>query len=426
MSRRSSPVHWLIPLLCALGLAAVFPLRSLADDEAPSGKRYALLVGVRKYRKDELRRLEYAENDVNDLAQLLKAAGYRRVILMTQSEAAATGNDEVLPTAENIRIQLKSLLEDRKPEDTVLVAFSGHGVQPRDHKEHYFCPMDAQVNDPKTMVPLTEVYDQLGACKAGAKVLLADCCRNDPRAGLDKGAGMALESVTRPQAEPTPGGVAALFSCSEGEKSYESDRLRHGVFFHFVIEGLKGKAANRRGEVTLEHLAAYVKDEVPDQVKDDIGATARQLPHLVGDLSGSAALVKVDGGGQSDTKTAGEKPEKILPPPSTISIPASPPDDPVWRRLGLRLQIATADELKHTGDVELHGGLMVSEVREASPAYQAGIQFGDVLIGLNVWEMLNKDNVLFVLNHPDLATFNPVKFYILRNGLVRRGTVKVD
>ena len=31
--------------------------------------------------------------------------------------------------------------------------------------------------------------------------------------------------------------------------------------------------------------------------------------------------------------------------------------------------------------------------------------------------------MLFVLNHPDLGTFNPLKFYILRNGQVHHGNV---
>ena len=34
---------------------------------------------------------------------------------------------------------------------------------------------------------------------------------------------------------------------------------------------------------------------------------------------------------------------------------------------------------------------------------------------------LNFDNVTFVLNHPELPTFNPLSFYILRSGQVRRG-----
>jgi hypothetical protein len=31
--------------------------------------------------------------------------------------------------------------------------------------------------------------------------------------------------------------------------------------------------------------------------------------------------------------------------------------------------------------------------------------------------------VLYVLNHHDLATFSPLKFYILRNGQVHHGNV---
>jgi hypothetical protein len=37
---------------------------------------------------------------------------------------------------------------------------------------------------------------------------------------------------------------------------------------------------------------------------------------------------------------------------------------------------------------------------------------------------LTVDNVVFVLNHPDLASFNPLSFYIIRAGQVRRGWIQ--
>ncbi len=49
---------------------------------------------------------------------------------------------------------------------------------------------------------------------------------------------MTLESVTRPTPVKPPGGVVAFFSCSEGEKAFEHAELKHGVFFHFVIEAM--------------------------------------------------------------------------------------------------------------------------------------------------------------------------------------------
>jgi hypothetical protein len=40
-----------------------------------------------------------------------------------------------------------------------------------------------------------------------------------------------------------PRGIGTLFSCSHGERAFESEKDRHGVFFHFVLEG---RAAGRR------------------------------------------------------------------------------------------------------------------------------------------------------------------------------------
>ena len=70
---------------------------------------------------------------------------------------------------------------------------------------------------------------------------------------------------------------------------------------------------------------------------------------------------------------------------------------------------------------QLHGGLLVADLRADGAATRAGIQRGDVLVGLDRWEMLSPDNVLFVLNHPDLAGMQPLRFYILRAGQVHRG-----
>ena len=38
--------------------------------------------------------------------------------------------------------------------------------------------------------------------------------------------------------------------------------------------------------------------------------------------------------------------------------------------------------------------------------------------------MLSLDNVIFVLNHNDLATFNPLRFYIIRSGKVHLGWIQ--
>jgi serine protease Do len=74
-------------------------------------------------------------------------------------------------------------------------------------------------------------------------------------------------------------------------------------------------------------------------------------------------------------------------------------------------------------DRQLRGGLTVLDVATGSPAAKAGLQRGDVLIGLHQWESIDLTNVLFVLNHKDLATFSPFKVYFARGGRARETTL---
>jgi serine protease Do len=107
------------------------------------------------------------------------------------------------------------------------------------------------------------------------------------------------------------------------------------------------------------------------------------------------------------------------------ALPAGSATEVIWRRVGVRVQAVGADNVS-ASHPQLRGGLIVLEVREGSAADRGGIRRGDILVGLHQWEMLTLDNILYVLNHPDLATFQPVKFFILRGDQVNRGLLPVD
>ncbi len=286
---RTSWLVWLFALLVGPVTAAT----SARAQTSNQGGKYALLVGVRQYNKNELRTLPYTESDVETLAGVLIQAGYSKdnVVLMTQKTGAA--DTDFLPTGANIRAQLKLLLAPRRSGDTVLVAFAGHGVQFIGDQENYFCPADTKLGDKKgTLLPLSEVYKALADCKAGFKLLLVDACRNDPQVDSSRDlAKVKLSSEFRAVTTP-PGGVAAFYSCSEGQKAFEHDKLKHGVFFHFVIEGLRGAAdADRDRQVTLTELQGYVQQRVPDFVRAEYRVL--QTPELKGTVRGSVALVSL-------------------------------------------------------------------------------------------------------------------------------------
>jgi uncharacterized caspase-like protein len=281
------------PCLPAALVFVILSPPSLAQD-SKGGEKHALLVGVNSYDPDELRSLQYAEADVVGLAGVLRAGGYKadNVVLMTQSTGAS--NPRFLPTADGIRKELKRLAADCKPDESVLVALAGQGVQFRDGARTYFCPAHAKLTDKSTLIPFEEIYEVLGKSPAGLKLVLLDVSHRDPQSENSREkSGALLESVARPQSTIPPAGVAALVSCAADEESYVHADLQHGVFFNYVIEGLAGDAAGDEDRaVTLARLEPFVKREVSSFVRTT--HFERQIPGLVGQTSRSAPIATID------------------------------------------------------------------------------------------------------------------------------------
>jgi serine protease Do len=101
---------------------------------------------------------------------------------------------------------------------------------------------------------------------------------------------------------------------------------------------------------------------------------------------------------------------------------AAAPNDIVARRFGFKFTPVGKESVARI-DQQLRGGLSLTEVAVGSAAAKAGLQRGDVLIGFHQWEAINLDNVLFVLNHKDLATFSPLKTFYIRDGKVRETSI---
>jgi formylglycine-generating enzyme required for sulfatase activity len=289
MSRTASRL--LSALLPCLAAALPALLGAVLGQGEQVGKRYALLVGVREYRHEKLPDLKYSDRDVEELAGLLRPAGYQVTLLST---TAGKQEERRRPTLANIRRELSAILKEVGKHDVVLIALSGHGLQPEGGKDSFFCPADSNPYKLETLLSLGELYRELEESGVGVKLVLVDACRNEIAPGRSAG----VDGGVRP-----PRGVSVLFACSPGQKAFEPDELRHGVFFHFVLEGLKGKAANERGEVTWSRLSEYVREQVPAAVPKLVAPQARQEPHGVEDLRGrSPVLLRAEGGGGEDEK----------------------------------------------------------------------------------------------------------------------------
>lgn len=123
-------------MLAAISFTVAIWSLALAQQK-PAGGKLALLVGVKAYDHPELRRLEFPENDVGELAGVLTSQGFK-VTLMTTDRGRT--DPDLKPTAANIRAQLQRLLKNATKDDLIIVGLSGHGIQPLDSKDSFSVP----------------------------------------------------------------------------------------------------------------------------------------------------------------------------------------------------------------------------------------------------------------------------------------------
>ncbi len=259
-------------------------------------EQYLFLVGVRDYSQTgELTDLKFAEDDVHTLAELFSKAGVPNdnIVIMTQ-RAAAASKSRFNPRSDLIMKELRLLLEELGTEDSIIVGFSGHGLQFKDDPTNYFCPMDANP-DPEhkeTLVSLPEVYRMLTKSKATAKLLLVDACRNDPLSATARAARrIEIETVYSRPPDVFDGGTVAIFSCSESQRAFEHPDLKSGVFFHFINRAFSGEADTDNDQVIdLLELELFTIKNVQKWSRVNLGKL--QTPERRGDAKGVVELLR--------------------------------------------------------------------------------------------------------------------------------------
>ena len=197
--------------------------------------QFAFLVGVKQYDKNELTDLKYTERDVNSLANVLYQQGFPAKNVVLLSQAKTVENRRWFPSAKNIRNEFDLLLTGLDREDTIIVAFSGHGVQFDGEKTNYFCPIDAKLTNRDTLISIDAIYKALDRSSAQSKLLLVDACRNDPQSALGKAARrIKLEDIRSRTPPVLEGGVVALYSCSASQQSVRRSQLEARHFLLLV------------------------------------------------------------------------------------------------------------------------------------------------------------------------------------------------
>jgi serine protease Do len=153
---------------------------------------------------------------------------------------------------------------------------------------------------------------------------------------------------------------------------------------------------------------------------ETVGVRAGDLITRIGDVSVShqldverALIGRKAGDSVSVTVMRAGASERIELPLAEMRRDAESLDDRCWAEVGLRLTTMPAAKVQKL-QARYRGGLLVTGVREGGPASEQGIQEGDILVGLHVWETIAPDNVSYILDKAVEEHLNPIKFYVLR------------
>ena len=228
--------------------------------------KYALIIGSNQYDDPKLAQLKTPAADSQALAKVL-------------DDKTIGGFDEVTPlinqTETVVRRAVSGFLTNKKPDDLVLVYFSGHGVLD-DRGRLYLALKDTLVSLLKaTSIPSSFLADEMDSCRSKRQILILDCCHSG---AFERGTKGEQKAITETTFEGSGFGRVVLTASDSTQYALEGDQVikqtELSLFTHFLLEGLKtGEAdTNNDGQVSLDEWYDYTYGRV-------ISETPRQVPH---------------------------------------------------------------------------------------------------------------------------------------------------
>ena len=233
------------------------------------GQRWAVIVGISRYRSTDVPQLRYADRDAQEFYNLVTKPIEDGGVGVPKSNVRFLLNDQA--TSTNVREALTDFLKLAIEEDLVFIYFAGHGAPDPDRpKILYLLTHDSDLSRlAATSVKMQEIQDALRDYVTAKSVLVfADACHSRGVTG-----GAATRALASPElvndylAELARARSSTMtFSASDVNQLSQEDKRwggGHGVFTHYLLEGLRGKADfNKDQMVRLGELTQYVSDNV--------------------------------------------------------------------------------------------------------------------------------------------------------------------
>ena len=213
----------------------------------------------------------------------------------------APGDNSRAPLKPIIEQTITQFVQTSRAQDHIILIFVGHSLE-IDGKP-YLVPLEGDLEDAKTLIPLEWVLKQLADCKAQQKILIADLNRYDLARGVERPNGGKLAAKTEEMLKSPPPGVQVVCACSKDQYSYEFDdyaasqgfEIKGGAFLSFFLKSFEqGLGFSRPGEpipidMISERVIQYTKQmftRVAMNDKMESVTEIEQVPFLAGAIKG--------------------------------------------------------------------------------------------------------------------------------------------
>jgi LysM repeat protein len=229
-------------------------------------RKFALVIGNTEYTDPGLVKLAAPRNDADDFARVLRdpsLCGFDEVkVLFNELSSLATE-------------AIDEFFDDRKPEDLLVLYFSGHGVRDELGSLYLAFKNTIRTRLRATAVKSDYIREAMDQSRSKRQVVILDCCNSGAfpqgtKAELGGPMGMApaLQGYGR----------FVLTASDATQFAWEGDKLigeaRDSLFTHFLVRGLEGDAdSDGDGKITVDELYDYAFEEISK-------ITAKQTPTM--------------------------------------------------------------------------------------------------------------------------------------------------
>ena len=255
----------------------IYIKKGITKTAAPS--LYAIFVGTSKYKNDRFT-LAYPDQDAGYISDAVKITGEQffktgavHIRLLTTEDPGSSS----FSSKANIKAAFDEFAAKAKPEDVVVIYFSGHGANFDDGKKAlYYYLTNAIVSDnlsdssvrASATISSEELSDWINAIPAMKQVLILDTCYSGKIVDTLKSKN-ALDATQEREMERMKDrtGMYVLAGSAADKVSYESSSYGQGLLTYTLLMGMRGAALLKNtnqqvNAVDVMNLFSFSKEEV--------------------------------------------------------------------------------------------------------------------------------------------------------------------